>query len=137
LWGPNSIPTSSELKWKALGLVGFFGRFSRGRFGGTQCTRLGVASRLAYWRNRYDDFGAVVYAVMLELGFNQTTYGTVLALGLIFSPFTKKTLLLPAISLVSLLIFAVVTGRFFERHRAAHPNWRPSTCCFGCSDLTA
>ena len=56
---------------------------------------------------------------MLELGFNQTTYGqvilaacfindlgTVLALGLIFSPFTKKTLLLPAISLVSLLIFA-------------------------------
>lgn len=111
--------------------------FFSGPLGGTQCTRLGVASRLAYWRNRYDDFGAVVYAVMLELGFNQTTYGTVLALGLIFSPFTKKTLLLPAISLVSLLIFAVVTGRFFERHRAAHPNWRPSTCCFGRSDLAA
>jgi Kef-type K+ transport system membrane component KefB len=60
---------------------------------------------------------AVVYAVMLELGFNRTTYGkailaaclisdlgTVPALGLIFSPFTKKTLLLRAISLVSLLI---------------------------------
>jgi glutathione-regulated potassium-efflux system ancillary protein KefC len=56
---------------------------------------------------------------MLELGFNQTTYGqvilaacfindlgTVLALGLIFLPFTKKTLFLPTISLVSLLIFA-------------------------------
>lgn len=117
MWGPNSIPTSSELKWKALGLVGFFGPFSRGRFGGTQCTRLGLASRLAYWRNRYDDFGAVVYAVMLELGFNQTTYGTVLALGLIFSPFTKKTLLLPAISLVSLLIFAGRDGPVLRTSR--------------------
>ena len=93
---------------------------------------------------------AVVYAVMLELGFNQTTYakailaacfindlGTVLAPGLIFSPFTKKTLLLTAISLVSLLILPFVTRRFFERHGAAHPNWRPNTCCFGCSDLAA
>ena len=76
---------------------------------------------------------------MLELGFNQTTYGkailavcfindlgTVLALDLVCSPFTKKTLLLPAISLVSLLILPFVTRWFFEGPGAAHPNWRPS-----------
>ena len=77
--------------------------------------------------NRFDDFGSLVYAVVLELGFNQygkailaacfiNDLGTVLALGLIFSPFTRKTLLLPAISLVSLLILPFVTGWFFERH---------------------
>ena len=49
---------------------------------------------------------AVVYAVMLEFGFNRTDYGktvlaacfvtdlgTVVALGLIFAPFTMKTLI--------------------------------------------
>jgi Kef-type K+ transport system membrane component KefB len=72
---------------------------------------------------------AVVYAVMLELGFNQTTYGkailaacfindlgTVLALGLIFSPFTTKTLVFLAVSLVSLVILPFVTRWFFERY---------------------
>jgi Kef-type K+ transport system membrane component KefB len=71
---------------------------------------------------------AVVYAVLLELGFN-TTYGkailaacfindvgTVLALGLIFSPFTAKTFVFLAISLVSLLILRFVTPWFFERY---------------------
>ena len=114
---PNSIRTSSELKWKAVGLVGFFGP-------GAAL----VAHNVLGWAWRPSWLAgvtvsttslAVVYAVMLELGFNQTTcgkailtacfvndLGTVLALGLIFSPFTKKTLRLPAISLVSLLIFA-------------------------------
>lgn len=32
--------------------------FFSGRFGSTQCTRLGLGSKLAYWRNRYDDFGS-------------------------------------------------------------------------------
>ena len=72
---------------------------------------------------------AVVYAVMLELGFNQTTYGkailaacfindlgTVLALGLIFSPFTTRTLVFVAVSLVSLLILPFVTRWFFGRY---------------------
>jgi glutathione-regulated potassium-efflux system ancillary protein KefC len=60
---------------------------------------------------------------------NQTTYGkailaacfindlgTVLALGLIFSPFTTKTLQFLAISLVSLMILPFVTRWFFERY---------------------
>ena len=72
---------------------------------------------------------AVVYAVMLELGFNQTTYGkailaacfindlgTVLALGLIFSPFTIKNLIFVGVSLVLFLILPFVTRWFFERY---------------------
>ena len=60
---------------------------------------------------------AVVYAVMLELGFNKTDFGkailgacfvndlgTVIALGLIFSPFTMRTLIFVV---VSVLVFAV------------------------------
>jgi Kef-type K+ transport system membrane component KefB len=72
---------------------------------------------------------AVVYAVMLELGFNRTTYGkailaacfindlgTVLALGLIFSPFTRKTLIFLAASIVLFLILPSITRWFFERY---------------------
>jgi len=60
---------------------------------------------------------AVVYAVMLEFGLNRTDYGktilaacfindllTVLALGLIFAPFTLKTLIFAGGSLVAFAI---------------------------------
>ena len=72
---------------------------------------------------------AVVYAVMLELGFNQTTYGkailaacfvndlgTVIALGLIFSPFTIKSVIFIGVALVSFLALPFVTPWFFERY---------------------
>jgi Kef-type K+ transport system membrane component KefB len=66
---------------------------------------------------------------MLELGFNQTAYGkailaacfindlgTVLALGLIFSPFTTRTLVFLGVSLVLFVILPFVTRWFFERY---------------------
>lgn len=72
---------------------------------------------------------AVVYAVMLELGLNRTDYGktllaacfvndlvTVIALGLIFAPFTGKTLLFVAVSLVIFFILPWLTPRFFRRY---------------------
>jgi glutathione-regulated potassium-efflux system ancillary protein KefC len=77
---------------------------------------------------------AVVYAVMLETGFNKTDYGkgilgacfindlgTVIALGLLFSPFTYKTVLFIG---VTTLILAVLpfTSRWLARiyaHRTA------------------
>ena len=72
---------------------------------------------------------AVVYAVMLELGFNTTEYGkamlaacfvtdlgTVLALGLIFSPFTFRTLVFAVACGVLFAILPVVTPRFFRRY---------------------
>jgi Kef-type K+ transport system membrane component KefB len=72
---------------------------------------------------------AVVYAVMLELGFNTTEYGkailaacfvndlgTVIALGLIFSPFTVKTLIFVGVSVVVFSVLPFLTPRFFRKY---------------------
>src|SRR5712672_3530685 len=70
---------------------------------------------------------AVVYAVMLEFGFNVTEYGktvlaacfvtdlgTVVALGLIFAPFTVKTVIFLSVGIVVFLVLPWVTPRFFR-----------------------
>src|SRR3984957_1218501 len=70
---------------------------------------------------------AVVYAVMLEFGFNTTEYGktilaacfvtdlgTVVALGLIFAPFTMKTLIFLGVGIVVFVILPWLTPRFFR-----------------------
>src|SRR4029077_5694587 len=72
---------------------------------------------------------AVVYAVMLEFGFNTTEYGktilaacfvtdlgTVAALGLIFAPFTFKTLVFLGVGIVVFGLLPFVTPRFFARY---------------------
>lgn len=70
---------------------------------------------------------AVVYAVMIEFGFNTTDYGktvlaacfitdlgTVLALGLIFAPFTLKTLTFLSVGIVVFAVLPWLTPRFFR-----------------------
>ena len=77
---------------------------------------------------------AVVYAVMLEFGFNATDYGkvvlaacfvtdlgTVLMLGLIFAPFTVKTLVFVAVCVAVLVFLPWVTAQFF-RHYGSRPS---------------
>jgi len=67
---------------------------------------------------------AVVYAVMLETGFNRTDFGkgilgacfindlgTVIALGLLFAPFTYKTVIFIAISTIALAILPFLSHR--------------------------
>ncbi len=83
---------------------------------------------------------AVVYAVMLEYGFNQTEFGkgvlgacfvndlgTVLALGLLFSPFTHRTLVFVGVSalvLVSLPYLTTrLTARYGNRTAAVRTKW--------------
>jgi len=90
-------------------------------------------ARTKSWRSVFEPTTstsvAVVYAVMLELGLNRTEYGktllagcfindlgTVLALGLIFSPFTRKTLIFLGASIVLFLILPSITRWFFERY---------------------
>jgi glutathione-regulated potassium-efflux system ancillary protein KefC len=71
---------------------------------------------------------AVVYAVMLEFGLNTTDYGkmvlaacfvtdlgTVVALGLIFAPFTLKTLVFLAVGVAVFFVLPWLTPRFFKR----------------------
>src|SRR2546422_7353665 len=72
---------------------------------------------------------AVVYAVMIEFGFNATDYGktvlaacfitdlgTVIALGLIFAPFTLKTVLFVGALGVAALALPWLTPRFLRRY---------------------
>lgn len=72
---------------------------------------------------------AVVYAVMLEFGLNATDYGktvlaacfitdlaTVVALGLIFAPFTGRTLVFTGVGVVAFFVLPWIVPRFFKRY---------------------
>jgi Kef-type K+ transport system membrane component KefB len=132
LAGAELDPTIFKTKWKEaliVGLVGFIGPF-------LGCTA--VAHFLLHWNVRASWLAgvalsttsvAVVYAVMLELGFNTTDFGkailaacfvndlaTVIALGLIFSPFTYRTLVFIVVSVVVFAVLPFLTPRFFHRY---------------------
>lgn len=132
LAGAELDPVVFRRQWKeatALGLVSFFAPF------------LGAAAA-AYWLLGWSADAswlagiamsttsvAVVYAVMLEFGFNATDYGktvlaacfltdlaTVVALGLIFAPFTLKTAGFVGALVVAALALPWLTPRFFRRY---------------------
>jgi len=132
LAGAELDPHVFRAKWKeatVVGLVGFFGPF-------LGCT--GIAHYVLHWTVRSSWLAgvalsttsvAVVYAVMLELGFNVTGFGkailaacfvndlgTVIALGLIFAPFTIKSLILVTASVVVFLVLPFLTSRFFQKY---------------------
>lgn len=156
LAGAELDPAVLRAQWKqttTIGLVAFLAPF------------LGCAAA-AYWLLHWDADAswlagialsttsvAVVYAVMLEFGLNRTEYGktvlaacfindlaTVLALGLMFSPFTYRTLVFVAASVAALAVLPWITPRFFRRF-----GNRPSEleakflllCLFGLGALAA
>ena len=130
LAGAELDPAVFKLKWKeaaAVGLASFLFPF------------LGCAAAAYYvlgWEPMPSWLAgvamsttsvAVVYAVMLEFGFNRTEYGktvlaacfvtdlgTVVALGLIFAPFTFKTLVFLVVGAVVFFILPWLTPRFFK-----------------------
>jgi len=132
LAGAELDPAVFARKWKeavTVGLVGFFGPF------------LGAAA-VAYYVLHWNLMAswlagvalsttsvAVVYAVMLETGFNQTDFGkgilaacfvndlgTVIALGLIFSPFTLKTLIFIVVAVAVFAVLPFLTPWFFRKY---------------------
>jgi glutathione-regulated potassium-efflux system ancillary protein KefC len=132
LAGAELDPIIFRTKWKeatAVGLVGFVGPF-------LGCTA--VAHYVLHWTVMSSWLAgvalsttsvAVVYAVMLELGLNKTEFGkailaacfvndlgTVIALGLIFSPFTIRTVIFVAVSVVVFFILPFLTPRFFKHY---------------------
>jgi len=156
LAGAELDPAVMRARWKettAVGLVAFVAPF------------LGCAA-VAYWLLHWNADAswlaglalsttsvAVVYAVMLEFGLNKTAYGktvlaacfindlaTVLVLGLMFSPFTYRTLILVLASIAAFVVLPWVTPRFFHRF-----GNRPSEleakflllCLFGLGALAA
>src|ERR1700693_1102545 len=85
------------------------------------------------FRTKWKEATAVglVYAVMLELGLNKTEFGkailaacfvndlgTVIALGLIFSPFTIRTVIFVVVSAAVFVVLPIVTPKFFRRYGA-------------------
>jgi Kef-type K+ transport system membrane component KefB len=132
LAGAELDPAIFRTKWKeatVVGLAGFFAPF------------LGVAAIAHYvlgWPVMQSWLAgvalsttsvAVVYAVMLELGFNVTEYGkailaacfindlgTVIALGLIFAPFTWRTVVFVFVCAVVFAVLPWITPRFFRRY---------------------
>src|SRR5512147_840062 len=156
LAGAELDPAIFRAKWKeatAVGMISFLAPF-------LGCTA--VAWFLLDWSREASWLAgialsttsvAVVYAVMLEFGFNTTDYGktvlaacfitdlgTVLALGLMFAPFTYKTVIFVIASLVAFTVLPWVTPHFFKRF-----GDRPSEleakflllCLFGMGALAA
>ncbi len=132
LAGAELDPVIFRTKWKeatVVGLVGFLGPF-------LGCTA--IAHYVLHWSVRSSWLAgvalsttsvAVVYAVMLELGFNKTNFGkailaacfvndlgTVIALGLIFSPFTVRTLIFVGVSILVFFVLPFLTPRFFKHY---------------------
>jgi len=132
LAGAELDPMVFRAKWKeamVVGLVGFIGPF-------LGCTA--VAHYVLHWSVRSSWLAgvalsttsvAVVYAVMLELGFNKTDFGkailaacfvndlgTVIALGLIFAPFTRHTVIFIVVSILVFAALPFVTPWFFQHY---------------------
>src|SRR6266498_1790693 len=132
LAGSELDPVVFKARWKeatGIGLVGFFAPF-------LGCAA--IAHYVLHWPARPAWLAgvalsttsvAVVYAVMLELGLNTTVFGkailaacfvndlgTVIALGLIFSPFTKRTAIFVVVSIAVFSVLPWLTPRFFRRY---------------------
>ena len=132
LAGAELDPAIFRTKWKeslTVGLVGFCGPF---------LGAAAVAHFVLHWSVRSSWLAgialsttsvAVVYSVMLELGLNRTEFGkgilaacfvndlgTVIGLGLIFAPFTGRTVVFIVASVVVFAALPFVTPWFFERY---------------------
>lgn len=132
LAGAELDPAAMRTKLKevsVVGLMGFFGPF-------LGCT--GLAHFVLGWDARAAWLAgialsttsmAVVYAVMLESGFNRTEFGkgilgacfvndlgTVIALGLLFAPFTWRTGVFITACVVVLALLPGVTQRLIDRY---------------------
>ncbi len=132
LAGAELDPVVFRKHWKqttAIGLVSFAAPF----FGCAALARWGLgwsvdASWLAGIAMSTTSV-AVVYAVMLEFGLNVTDYGktvlaacfitdlaTVVALGMIFAPFTGRTLVFIGVGVVVFFVLPWIVPRFFKRY---------------------
>ena len=126
LAGAELDPKVIKTKWKEVLIVGFIG--SLAPFLGCAAVAyylLGWSSQASFLTGvaLSDTSMAVVYAVMLETGFNTTEFGkgilgacfinglgTVIALGLLFAPFTYKTLIFISVAVVVIALFPFLTS---------------------------
>ena len=132
LAGTEIDPSVLKLKWKQAGAIGFMSFFVPfGLCAGAANVYLGwdvMPSWLAGIAMSTTS-AAVVYAVMLQFGLATTEFGktiliatfvtdvlTVVTLGLMFTPFTIKTLIALGGAAVVLVVLPWLTPRFFNRY---------------------
>src|SRR5438034_6895163 len=132
LAGAELDPVVFRLKWKeaaAVGLAGFLFPFLGCAAGAHYVLAWEVMPSWLAGVAMSTTSVAVVYAGMLEFGFNTTEYGrtvlaacfvtdlgTVIALGLIFAPFTMKTAIFVAAGIGAFALLPWLTPRFFRRY---------------------
>jgi len=132
LAGAEIDPDAFRRQWKeatAVGLVSFFAPFLGCAAGAYWLLEWGGQASLLAGLAMSTTSVAVVYAVMLEFGFNRTDYGkmvlaacfitdlgTVVGLGLIFAPFTLKTFLFVGGLAAAAFALPWITPRFFKRY---------------------
>jgi len=131
LAGTELDPVVIKERWKEAGLIGF-ASFLVPFLGCAAIAYYGLGwSVKASWLTGIvlsTTSVAVVYAVVLEFGLNKTAYGksilaacfitdleTVLALGLMFSPFTIKTLIFFAIAILACFIIPRLCKVSFQK----------------------
>jgi Kef-type K+ transport system membrane component KefB len=143
LAGAELDPKIIQTKWQEVTIVGFIGFLAP--FLGCAA----VARYLLHWDPRASLLAgvalsttsmAVVYAVMLETGFNKTEFGkgilgscfvndlgTVIVLGVLFAPFTYKSVIFIIASVVTLSLFPFLTVSLHEvygnRTAAIRAKW--------------
>ena len=132
LAGAELDPEVFRRKWReaaAIGLISFFAPFLGCAAAARWVLGWGVEASWLAGIAMSTTSVAVVYAVMIEFGFNVTDYGktvlaacfvtdlgTVVALGLMFAPFTLKTVLFVSVLTAAALALPWVTPRFFQRY---------------------
>ena len=132
LAGAEIDPDAFRRQWKeatAVGLVSFLAPFFGCAAGAYWLLGWGGQASLLAGIAMSTTSVAVVYAVMLEFGFNRTDYGkmvlaacfitdlgTVVGLGLIFAPFSLKTVLFVGGLAAAALALPWATSRFFKRY---------------------
>lgn len=133
LAGSELNPDSLKSKFKEItvvGLVGFFAPFIGASLIAYYILDWGLRPSLLTGIALSTTSMAVVYAVMIEYGFNRTSFGksilgscfvndlgTVIGLGLIFAPFTYKTLIFIAVTVLLIFTLPAIT-EFLIKHFA-------------------
>jgi Kef-type K+ transport system membrane component KefB len=132
LAGAELDPDAFRRQWKeatAIGLISFFAPFIGCAAGAYWLLGWSTQASLLAGIAMSTTSVAVVYAVMLEFGFNRTDYGkmvlaacfitdlgTVVGLGLIFAPFTLKTVAFVGGLAIAALALPWLAPRFFRRY---------------------
>ena len=153
LAGAELEPALMRRKWRevsVVGAVGFLAPF-------LGCTL--VARYVLGWSPAASWLGgialsttsmAVVYAVMLETGFNRTDFGkgilgacfvndlgTVLVLGFLFAPFTWRTVVFGVVSLLAFAFLPLVTPRLMNHYANRTAAFRTKWVLFNLFGLGA